>query len=99
MVMELPKAPRPNGLGNRGHWPPAQSLRLQGPLLVPKDSLWMMGDNRHRSQDSRFWGFVPRENVRGRPLFVYYSWNADDSDRPWPAITDIRWSRIGHRFK
>ena len=36
VVMGLPKAPRPNGLGNRGHWPPAPSLRLQGPLLVPK---------------------------------------------------------------
>ena len=36
IVMELPKAPRLSGLGNRGHWPPAQSLRLQGPLMVPK---------------------------------------------------------------
>lgn len=70
-----------------------------GPLVVPAGRYWMMGDNRYNSKDSRFWGFVPRENVRGRPLFVYYSWNADDSDRPWPAITDIRWSRIGHRFK
>ena len=70
-----------------------------GPLVVPAGHYWMMGDNRHNSKDSRFWSFVPRANVRGRPLFVYYSWNADDSDRPWPALTDIRWSRIGHRFK
>ena len=70
-----------------------------GPLVVPEGRYWMMGDNRYNSKDSRFWGFVPRANVRGRPLFVYYSWNADDSDRPWPALTDIRWSRIGHRFK
>jgi signal peptidase I len=67
-----------------------------GPLVVPPHRLFMMGDSRYNSKDSRYWGFVPRENVRGKPLFVYYSYNADDSDRPLPMITDIRWSRIGH---
>lgn len=77
--------------------PPARpTLDDWGPLLIPEGYLWMMGDNRYQSKDSRFWGIVPRENVRGRPLFVYYSWNADDSDRPLPFLTDIRWSRIGH---
>ena len=63
-----------------------------GPFVVPPSRLFMMGD-------SRYWGFVPRENVRGKPLFVYYSYNADDSDRPLPMLTDIRWSRIGHWIK
>jgi signal peptidase I len=67
-----------------------------GPLVVPSRRLFMMGDSRYNSKDSRYWGFVPRENVRGKPLFVYYSYNADDSDRPLPMLTDIRWSRIGH---
>jgi signal peptidase I len=67
-----------------------------GPFAVPLRHFFMMGDNRYNSKDSRYWGFVPRENVRGRPLFIYYSYNADDSDRPLPFITDIRWSRIGH---
>ena len=67
-----------------------------GPLVVPPHRLFMMGDSRYNSKDSRYWGFVPRENVRGKPLFVYYSYNADDSDRPLPMITDIRWRRIGH---
>jgi signal peptidase I len=67
-----------------------------GPFVVPPDRLFMMGDSRYNSKDSRYWGFVPRENVRGKPLFVYYSYNADDSDRPLPMLTDIRWSRIGH---
>ena len=67
-----------------------------GPLVVPPGKLFMMGDSRYNSKDSRYWGFVPRENVRGKPLFVYYSYNADDSDRPLPMLTDIRWSRIGH---
>jgi signal peptidase I len=67
-----------------------------GPLVVPRGRLFMMGDSRYNSKDSRYWGFVPRENVRGKPLFVYYSYNADDSDRPLPMLTDIRWGRIGH---
>jgi signal peptidase I len=70
-----------------------------GPIVVPPQRLFMMGDSRYNSKDSRYWGFVPRENVRGKPLFVYYSYNADDSDRPLPMITDIRWSRIGHWIK
>jgi signal peptidase I len=67
-----------------------------GPFVVPPAKLFMMGDSRYNSKDSRYWGFVPRENVRGKPLFVYYSYNADDSDRPLPMLTDIRWGRIGH---
>jgi len=67
-----------------------------GPIVVPPNRLFMMGDSRYNSKDSRYWGFVPRENVRGRPLFVYYSYNADDSDRPLPMLSDIRWGRIGH---
>jgi signal peptidase I len=79
---------------------PAQiSLDNWGPLVVPPRKLFMMGDSRYNSKDSRYWGFVPRENVRGKPLFVYYSYNADDSDRPVPMLTDIRWSRIGHWIK
>lgn len=75
--------------------PAAPTHDTWGPLVVPRGSLFMMGDNRYDSKDSRYWGFVPRGNVRGRPLFVYYSYNADDSDRPLPFLTDIRWSRIG----
>jgi signal peptidase I len=67
-----------------------------GPIVVPPNHLFMMGDNRYDSKDSRYWGFVPLANVRGRPMFVYYSYNAEDSDRPLPGLTDIRWSRIGH---
>ncbi|MEP6492487.1 MAG: signal peptidase I [bacterium] len=91
--------------------PPAQpTLGNWGPLLVPSDHYFMMGDNRYCSKDSRYWGVVPRANVRGRPLFVYYSYvpgpdaaespcNGQVSDRPIPPISDIRWTRIGHWIK
>lgn len=75
-----------------------------GPLVIPAGYYFMMGDNRYNSKDSRYWGIVPRENFRGRPLFVYYSWDAECSMRgdclsPLPALTDIRWGRIGHWIK
>jgi signal peptidase I len=76
---------------------PAEQPRLDdwGPMVVPAGHLFMLGDARYDSKDSRYWGFVPRENVRGRPVFVYYSYRSGDSDRPLPFITDIRWGRIG----
>lgn len=86
--------------GTRAGDPPAQpTLDDWGPLVVPANFLFMLGDNRYDSKDGRYWGFVPRENVRGRPVFVYYSYNADDSTRPLPFITDIRWGRIGTILK
>lgn len=70
-----------------------------GPLVIPADHFFMLGDNRHQSKDSRYWGLVPRENFRGRPLFVYYSYDASGSDSPLPFLTDIRWRRVGDRIR
>lgn len=68
-----------------------------GPLLIPSGHYFMMGDNRYFSKDGRYWGVVPRANVRGRPMFIYYSYvPKGESDRPVSFITDIRWSRLGH---
>jgi signal peptidase I len=55
---------------------------VNGDLVVPAGHFFMMGDNRERSADSRFWGFLPRENVLGRPLFNYWSYKttADEMD-------------------
>lgn len=79
-----------------GPAPRQPTLDHWGPLLVPPEQYFMMGDNRYASKDSRFWGTVPRANVRGRPMFIYYSYRAGgESDRPLPFVTDIRWGRIG----
>lgn len=71
-----------------------------GPLLIPASHYFMMGDSRYASKDSRYWGVVPRAHVRGRPMFIYYSYvPSGESDRPLSFITDIRWSRLGHWIK
>lgn len=68
-------------------------LQNWGPIVVPANSYFMMGDNRDSSYDGRYWGFLPRINVRGTPMFIYYSYNAN-SWRPLPFFSDIRWGRI-----
>jgi signal peptidase I len=82
-------------------------------LHVPPGYLFVMGDNRDNSLDSRFWGFVPLDNVVGEPLFVYWSYDAPtkdwtattlaerlkfDTSIVWNFITHTRWSRTGRTF-
>ena len=69
------------------------SLKNWGPLVVPPDSFLVMGDNRDNSYDGRYWGFLGRDRIRGRPMFVYYSFNRQGLF-PLPFLTAIRWSRF-----
>ena len=62
-----------------------------GPVTVPRDHLFMMGDNRDNSQDSRFWGFVKLDKVKGKAIIIYWSWNKEKFG--------VRWGRIGNLLR
>jgi signal peptidase I len=85
-----------------------------GDLVVPPGMYFMMGDNRHNSLDSRYWGFVPRENIVGRPLFNYWSFKTPEDQYEQTGIgntiswmghvvlhffSDTRWARTLHLVK
>lgn len=93
-----------------GHWGlEFHKLVENRQLIVPQNCYFVMGDNRDDSSDSRYWGFVPQENIVGRPLLIYFSLRAPDVQPPAPTLgdkllnlgvrlehvfQDIRWHRV-----
>ena len=68
-----------------------------GPIQVPAGQYFVMGDNRDDSEDSRFWGFVPADNILGKAVFIYWSWAEDGTPDEWsfPYIHQVV-VRFGH---
>lgn len=109
---DFPSVPMSPDMGATEAWSVALPNYIQGAdLVVPPGMYFMMGDNRHNSLDSRYWGFVPRANIIGRPLFNYWSFKTPESEYErtgftsnvsWLAhvalhfFTDTRWSRTLH---
>ncbi len=62
-----------------------------GPVMVPPDSLFVMGDNRDNSKDSRFWGFVNLKAIKGKAFMIYWSWNKNNSQT---LLNYVRWDRL-----
>lgn len=87
MAWQLPylAAPDPDYRPTRDNW---------GPLVVPEERYFMLGDNRDNSLDSRFWGFVERNKMKGKPLFIYYSYDRT-ALKPLRFVTAMRPGRIG----
>jgi len=62
-----------------------------GPLTLPKDKIFVMGDNRDQSYDSRYWGFIDIRDIKGKALYVYWSWDS--------VPKSVRWDRIGKNIE
>ncbi|MYG82041.1 MAG: signal peptidase I [Gemmatimonadetes bacterium] len=76
--------PRDDYFPTRDNW---------GPLVIPPERYFMLGDNRDSSLDARVWGLIERWRFEGRVMAIYYSYNRD-SMRPFPWIREVRWGRI-----
>lgn len=109
---EFPSRPAAEASEVVPEWPMFMHEHIQGDdLVVPEGSYFGMGDNRSRSLDSRYWGFIPRENVVGRPMFIYWSFVTPEGQYEHTSMTDrlgfllhiithffseTRWSRMFH---
>jgi len=69
-----------------------------GPIVVPTDRFFVMGDNRDESLDSRYWGFVDPASLKGKAVILYFSYDRE-AFGPVPVFNNIRWSRIGDRLR
>jgi signal peptidase I len=77
---------------DRHHLPAMDNL---APVVVPPGCLFVLGDNRDNSTDSRSWGFLERDNVLGRAMMIYWSWIPDEHGAFWNRV---RWYRIGDQI-
>jgi signal peptidase I len=75
--------------------PYSPSRDAWGPLVVPPGRFFVLGDNRDNSEDSRYWGFVGRDDIKGQPWIVYLSLKGEEEVDG--VLSRVRWDRVGHR--
>ncbi len=93
--LEPPPPTPPNEIGPDERPSTGDLREAYGPVTVPPGHYFMMGDNRDNSQDSRYWGFLPREYVKGRALVIYWSYAAEAGN----VVTGTRWGRLLHQVR
>jgi signal peptidase I len=112
---DFPQLDAPNFNQDPRWWSQLHLVVHNGELVVPPDRYFVLGDNRDESLDSRYWGFVPRENIIGRPLLIYWSIHHTEQlepvtetagDKLWSfaytvthAYREIRWNRVFRRVE
>jgi signal peptidase I len=92
----------PKGNEEYGIFPPGQGFNRDnyGPIVIPEGYLFMMGDNRDNSADSRYWGYLSKKNIVGEASIIYWSWDANIPILDiFDKIASIRWGRIGKLIK
>jgi signal peptidase I len=87
---------QPGGPSDFGETTSADLRENYGPVLVPPDQYFVMGDNRDNSQDSRYWGFLPRGYIKGKALMIYWSYDTEGGGN---FLTRTRWGRILHQIE
>jgi signal peptidase I len=95
-IDDFPSVPTSETNGVTSEWAVDLPNHIQGnDLVVPDGMFFMMGDHRHFSNDGRFWGFTPRANIVGRPLFNYWSFKTPESQQDKTDLSDrLKW--MGH---